>query len=184
MPLMSATYRLLDARTTPDGGYLMPHGLDTRAWSLMNARWYRLHQKSTGTIGSSLHPQKRSLWVWLSKDLTELYSTVFFADSEQGWDAAAAVEKGLFPAASVGFLPLRTFGGAVTPAELGKMLRGFPDGAYVVKSLPDNWYREAALNEISLVPEGHHPAAALIDWTEGKPCWRPIWQVKAQAGRR
>jgi hypothetical protein len=175
MPLQSAVYRIAEAALAPDGAYVMPHGVRCETWQHLNARWYRNHAKLAGTVGSSLHPQKRTLWVWLSANLTELFAKIFFADSEQGWRASADVEKGLLPAASMSFLPLETFGGGtVTGDDLREMAKGLPDGRYVVKSTPANWWKEVAVNEISVVPQGHHPAALLIDWEEGRPVWRTI----------
>jgi hypothetical protein len=151
----------------------------------MNARWYRTHQKDGGTIGSSLHPQKRTLAVWLSKDLTELFAKVFFADSELGWRAAAQVEKGFWPACSLSFLPLVSFGGGMMTNEvLREIAKGLPDGHYVIRDVSSNWWKTVAVNEISLVPKGHHPSAVLLDWQEGKPAWKPMWQGKSEQGRQ
>jgi hypothetical protein len=146
----------------------------------MNARWYRTHQKAGGTIGSSLHPQKRTLAVWLSKNMTELFAKVFFADSELGWRAAEQVEKGFWPACSLSFLPLTSFGGPLTDDDIRKMAKGLPNGHYVIQNVPRNWWKEVAVNEISLVPKGQCPSAVLLDWTEGKPAWRPQWRGKSE----
>jgi hypothetical protein len=145
----------------------------------LNARFYRNHDKTAGTVGSALHPQKRVLQVWLSKDRGELFAKVWFSDDASGWQASADVEAGLLPACSLSFLPLRRFpGGTVSNAAFDKMARGLADGYHVLKSTPPNWWQEVAVNEISLVPEGHHPAAILWDYSEGNPVWRPMWRGK------
>jgi hypothetical protein len=179
MPLASATYRIIDASLSPDGEYVMPSGVRTETWAMMNARWCRNHQKTDGTIGSSFHPRKRTLAVWLSKDHTELFAKVFFADSELGWRAAAQVEKGFWPACSLSFLPLTSFGGPLTDDDIRKIAKGLPDGHYVIEDTPRNWWKTVAVNEISLVPKGQCRAAVLLDWEEGRPVWKPMWRGKA-----
>jgi hypothetical protein len=160
----------------------MPHSLDTRAWATMNSRWYRNHSKAGGTVGSSLHPQKRTLAVWLSRDASELFATVWFGDDRAGWRASFDVEKGLLPACSLSFLPLATAAADLADADLRRILRGLPDGRYVVKAAAGNWYNAAAVNEISLVSKGEHPAAVLWDYQEGNPVWRPQWRGKVHGG--
>jgi hypothetical protein len=170
----------MDTSLSPeDGEYVMPSGVRTETWAAMNARWCRNHQKMDGTIGSSLHPQKRTVAVWLSKDLTELFARVFFADSELGWRTAAQVEKGCWPAASLSFLPLASFGsGPMMDDDLRKIAKGLPDGHYVIKGVPRNWWKTVAVNEISLVSQGQCRAAVLLDWEEGRPTWKPQWRGK------